>query len=329
MAAGEFAIKNYYEILLISKEDANNPVKLSTAYHSRLRDLSPNRHFEEFSYTTANLLVAEAYEILSDPDKKALYDQVSDYKGNAPSAEEVDRILCDGKAEMYLYIPGGSEETILARKMSFNREKETLKVALNDRNLETETLLLAIKPKKNSELPATPIGLITVSKDSNKFVLFSFVEGLKAASIKQGLTGDGLKSISSLGFGAGEVNKEGRKDYYGITQHLVTYESYSSTLAPHEKKYADDTAANLAGRFNSTTKIEAINQAVAEDSRVLLISALKRPRKLEFWTATSAQNMPASLREPRPVHQSAEPVPSQEEIKQPEEQPQNKSPRAR
>ncbi|WP_115711526.1 J domain-containing protein [Legionella sainthelensi] len=73
----EYLNKDYYKILGIDdKEKANDSQYLKQAYKNKSREVHPDKHqTEKEKWTEAFKKVNEAYTVLSDPDKKSLYDQ--------------------------------------------------------------------------------------------------------------------------------------------------------------------------------------------------------------------------------------------------------------
>jgi len=64
-------MKNYYKILGIEKEEANDPTKLKKAYHKKARET----HSDKVGGSDKQFqLVQEAYSVLSDPEKKIAYE---------------------------------------------------------------------------------------------------------------------------------------------------------------------------------------------------------------------------------------------------------------
>lgn len=128
----EYLSKDYYKILGIDeKENANDSQYLKQAYKNKSREVHPDKHrTEKEKWTEAFKRVNEAYTVLSDPAKKALYDQSivnneklrsEDYtqffkhatkankeknKGySALNPNEMAKDLNSGQSRVYVYIP--------------------------------------------------------------------------------------------------------------------------------------------------------------------------------------------------------------------------------
>ncbi|KTD09167.1 molecular chaperone DnaJ [Legionella gratiana] len=128
----EYLSKDYYKILGIDdKAKANDSQYLRQAYKSKSREVHPDKHqTEKDKWTEAFKKVNEAYTVLSDPDKKALYDQSiannekvrpEDYNQFFRSAEKANKDkdagysalnpndiandLRSGQSRIYIYIP--------------------------------------------------------------------------------------------------------------------------------------------------------------------------------------------------------------------------------
>lgn len=98
----EYLNKDYYKILGIDdKAKANDSQYLKQAYKNKSREVHPDKHqTEKEKWTEAFKKVNEAYTVLSDPDKKALYDQFiasneklrpEDYKRFFNNAEKANK----------------------------------------------------------------------------------------------------------------------------------------------------------------------------------------------------------------------------------------------
>ncbi|QEY52217.1 J domain-containing protein [Legionella longbeachae] len=140
----EYLNKDYYKILGIDdKAKANDSQYLKQAYKNKSREVHPDKHqTEKEKWTEAFKKVNEAYMVLSDPDKKALYDQsiasneklrpeeYSRFFNNAKDStnrdkdagysvsnpNEIARDLRNGRSRVYIYIPPDFLNTGVATK---------------------------------------------------------------------------------------------------------------------------------------------------------------------------------------------------------------------
>ncbi len=118
----DYLSKDYYKILGIEdKEKANDIKYLKQAYKAKSKEVHPDKHqIEKAKWTEEFKKVNEAFDVLSDPDKKALYDK---------SIVNNEKLHTDGYRDFFKKAEQANKDNLA--KSSTKKGKTTRYSALN------------------------------------------------------------------------------------------------------------------------------------------------------------------------------------------------------
>ena len=101
------AFIDYYKIMGISKDTPQKDIK--AAYKKRAKQFHPDLHPDDPKAKAKFQALNEAYDVLSDPEKRAKYDQYGEHwkSAEAGTVDYADR-ECTVNIDMYTALLGGS-----------------------------------------------------------------------------------------------------------------------------------------------------------------------------------------------------------------------------
>ena len=107
------AFVDYYKILGVDKNIPQNDVR--AAYRKRAKQFHPDLHPNDPKAKAKFQALNEAYDVISDPDKRAKYDKYGEQWKNAAAYEQASEALAELEAQQEEILSRASTSAILVR----------------------------------------------------------------------------------------------------------------------------------------------------------------------------------------------------------------------